>query len=110
MAKGTYVQKGERIDYTNSTASAIGYKDILPLVTRISIALEDIAVGATGTIGVTGILELSAENTVAFDVGDQLYWDQTNGKLTKTSTSNILAGWCTEPKTTTGTTARVKIG
>ncbi len=110
MAKGTYVQKGERIDYTNSTDSAIGYKDILPLVTRIAIALEDIAVGATGTLGVTGIVELAAENTVAFDVGDQLYWDSTNGRLTKTSSGNIPAGWNTEPKTSSGAVARVKIG
>ncbi|QNU67257.1 DUF2190 family protein [Ruminiclostridium herbifermentans] len=110
MAKGTFIQKGERIDYTNSTSGAIGYKDIIPLVTRIGIAQEDIAIGATGTVAVTGVIELPADNTAAFAVGEQLYWDSTNNKLTKTANSNIPAGWCTEPKATSSVTAKLKIG
>jgi predicted RecA/RadA family phage recombinase len=110
MPKGTYIQKGETIDYTNGGASAIGYGDVIPLVTRIGMAGEDIAVGATGSVKTTGIYELPAVNNAAFAVGDQLYWDAAAGNLTNVSAGNTPAGWATEPKALAGTTARVKIG
>ena len=104
----TYIQKGENIDYT--ATAAITYKAVVPLVTRIGVALEDIAIGDTGTVTVTGVFEMEAETTVAFAVGDALYWSVTNSVLTKTATDNIPAGWATEAKLAAGTTARVKIG
>lgn len=110
MAKGTYIQKGEIIDYTNDGASDIEYHDVVPMVSRIGVAAENIPAGATGGIRTEGIFELPAVNDTAFNVGDQLYWDNTASKLTKTSTDNIPAGWATEPKAKTAAVARVKIG
>jgi predicted RecA/RadA family phage recombinase len=110
MAKGTYIQKGKTIDYKNGGEAAIEYKEVIPLVTRIGIAGENIAVDATGSAETEGVYELPAVNNAAFAVGDQLYWDATAGKLTKTSEGNTAAGWCTEVKAEAGTVARVKIG
>lgn len=110
MEKAGYIQKGETIDYANNGASEIGYNDVVPLVTKIAIAAEKIPVGATGGLRVVGIYELPAVNDTAFVVGDQLYWDNIAGKLTKISAGNIACGWCAEPKAQAGTLARVKIG
>lgn len=104
-----YVQRGKTIDYTNNGASAIAYGAVIPLITRIGIAGEAIAVGATGSVQVEEVFELPAVNDTAFAVGDQLYWDSAAGKLTKTATDNTPAGWCVEPKAQAGTTAKVKI-
>jgi len=71
---------------------------------------ETIEVGATGSVHVSGVFELPAINTAAFAVGDDLYWDPNAGVLTNVAENNVPAGWATEPKAETETTARVKIG
>ncbi|AYO30249.1 DUF2190 family protein [Biomaibacter acetigenes] len=108
MAKGTYIQKGYIIDFTNSTGADIAYGDVVPIGARIGIAAEDIAKDATGSLNVSGVFELPADNTVAFAVGDEVYWDNVGGKLTKTA-GTYKAGWVIEPKALAGTTAKVKI-
>jgi len=110
MAKGTYIQKGEIIDYVNNGASNIAYNDVVPMISRIGVAAENIPVGGIGGVRTEGIYELPAVNDAAFSVGDQLYWDATNGKLTKESSDTVPAGWCVEAKETTGVVAKVKIG
>jgi len=105
-----FVQKGDTIDYTNPGPAPIQYNDVVPLTTRIGIAGENIAVGATGSLHVTGVWELPAVNNVAFTVGQQLYWDPVAQVLTDAAQNNILAGWATEPKAQAATTAKVKIG
>lgn len=44
------------------------------------------------------IAGVAAETGVAWVVGDALYWDATNARLTKTSTSNTLCGHALEAK------------
>lgn len=110
MAKGIFVQKGDVIDYKNGGAAAIEYNEVVPIVSRIGVAAEAIAIGATGGLRVTGVHELPAVNNAAFAVGDALYWDSANGNLTKTAEGNIAAGWCAEPKAEARATAMVKIG
>ncbi|WP_026486690.1 DUF2190 family protein [Caldanaerobius polysaccharolyticus] len=108
MSKGIYIQKGEVIDFTNNTGADIAYGDVVPIGSRIGIAAETIANGATGSLNVTGVYELPADNTVAFNIGDEVYWDDTGDKLTKT-VGTYRAGWVIEPKAQTETTAKVKI-
>lgn len=109
MAKATsFVQKGESIDWTNSTGADIGYRDVIPLGGRIFIAGENIANGATGTIQSEGVWELPADNTTAFVVGDVLYWDAAANQLTKTA-GTYKAGYCTAPKVQSDTVAWAKI-
>jgi predicted RecA/RadA family phage recombinase len=108
MAQATYVQEGARIPHV--AGSAISYGDVVPLVGHIGVAAADIASGAEGELAVAGVFEAAAVNNAAFVVGDALYWDDTANKLTKTAQGNTAAGWATEAKAESGTTARVKIG
>lgn len=110
MAKGTYLQEGNVIDWTNKTGSDVAYHDVVPLVNRIGVAAEAIADDATGSVAITGVWEIPAVNNTAFDVGDVLYYDAAAEKLTKTAAGNVPAGWCVEPKDETGTTAKIDIG
>jgi predicted RecA/RadA family phage recombinase len=103
-----YIQKGDVIDYINPGA-AIAYNDVVNLTTRIGIAAENIAVGATGSVAVTGVYELPAINTDSFAVGDALYWDPVANNLTNIALGNVPAGWATEAKLLAGTTARVRL-
>ena len=110
MAKAAFVQKGEILDYVNSGETDIAYLDIVPLATQIGVAVEAIPAGATGSLSLSGVYSAPAVNDVAFTAGDQLYWDATAGKLTKTATDNTVAGVAFGAKAQTGTAAYVKIG
>lgn len=104
------VQTGKVIDYTNSGDSKINVGDVVPLVNLCGIAEIDIDPGATGTVALYGIWEIAAETSVEFAVGDIVYWDATNKRLTKTAASNTFFGVVAAPKASAGTTARCKIG
>ncbi len=110
MAKGTYSHKGATIDYANPGASVIEYGDIIPLVSRIGVAGEAIAVGGTGSVHIAGVYNAPAVTTAAFAVGDPLYYDAATGKLTKTATDNTPAGTCVTPKLQAADNANVLIG
>ena len=107
MAKATYIQKGNNIDYL-ATAD-IGYMDIVPLTSRIGVALEDIPAGNVGSVTLTGVYEMPAATALAITVGDLVYYNVTNGNITKTA-ADVPAGVAVESKTSSATTVRVKIG
>lgn len=107
MAKAVYVQKGDIIDYT--AGKATGYLDVVTLTTRVGVALEDIAKGATGSVALTGVYELPAASSLAIAVGDALYWNAENSSVDKTDTG-IPAGMAVSPKTAAGASVRVRIG
>ncbi|THD15366.1 hypothetical protein CI793_13450 [Anoxybacillus ayderensis] len=102
-----YVQRGETIDFTNTGSTDIKANDVVPLATRIGVAGCDIPVGATGSVHVIGVYDIPASTTEAFTVGQAVYWK--DGALTSDETG-VPAGWVVEPKTTTKSLARVKIG
>jgi len=105
--QATFILEGKTVDYTATADIVVG--QVIPAVTAIAVAKTDIANGATGSVGITGVVEIAAINSVAFLFGDQLYWDDTAKQLTKVTTSNTPAGKCVLPKATTTTTAQVKI-
>lgn len=107
MPKAIYVQKGENINFTNTTGSDIGYMDIVPFSSRLGVALEPIAVNATGTVSVTGVYDLPADNTTAFATSDALYWS--GGKVVKTA-GGVSAGFAVADKALAGTVVSAKIG
>ena len=108
MATATYIQKGDNIDYT--ATKAIVYMEVVPLASRIGVALEEIAKSETGTVTLTGVFELPAAASLAIAVGDAVYWDSTNSVINKTATDNIPAGIAVSGKASAGTTVRVRIG
>lgn len=110
MAKATFVQTGDNIDYT--AASDIEYMDVVKLTDRIGVALEAIASGDTGTVTLTGVFDLPAATGSGNDltVGEKVYWDATNSVITPTATDNTFAGYTVAAKAAAGATARVRIG
>ncbi|TXL70108.1 DUF2190 family protein [Vineibacter terrae] len=56
------------------------------------VATTDAANGAKVNIHTLGVFDLKAEPSVAWSVGDKIYWDNTNKRGTKTATSNLLIG------------------
>lgn len=98
MAKAAFVQEGKIINYT--ALKDIGYSDVVPIGDRVGIAAETISSGMTGGVRLTGIYEMpAAAETLA--VGDKLYWDESNGCVTKTVGSlTCIAGIAVSTKTT----------
>lgn len=111
VASTGYIQEGEILNFVNGTGSAIGYLDIITIAgqnDKILIAAESIGVAGTGGVYTEGTFELPAK-TEAFAFGDTVYYDTTNGYVTKTALGNISAGVVTEAKLQAGTSARVKL-
>lgn len=108
MAKATFIQSGDNIDYT--PASDTEYMEIVPLTDRIGIALENIAKSETGTVTLTGVFELPAATGSALTVGQKVYFDKSKNQITATAEGNIYAGYTVAPKAAAAASARVRIG
>lgn len=91
-----YIQKGERIDYVNSSESKINYGDVVAGEDRIFVAAEEIAAGGTGAVYAQGIFEFVTADTSEIKFGEKVYYDTSAEKITATSTSNIFAGYAAE--------------
>ena len=102
-----YVMSGDVIDYT--AASAVSSGQILLVGARIGVALTSIAVGATGAVRMQGIFTIAKLSTDAMTQGALLYWDNTNSRLTTTSTGNTLAGFCATAAGAGTTTVEISI-
>ena len=108
MAKATFVQKGNNIDYV--PAEDVAYMDVVPLKNRIGVALEDIKAGETGSVTLTGVFDIPAGNG-AIDAGAAVFYDTDAEKIVAASGANTVeAGYTVEAKTAAATVARVKIG
>lgn len=108
-----FVQDGNVLDFKAS--DNISYMDVVPLTSTTStavgvgVALDTITAGDIGPVGLKGVYEFPCV-TAAMNFGDQVYWDASNKKITKTSTSNTPAGIVVEDKTSGVTTVKVRIG
>jgi predicted RecA/RadA family phage recombinase len=72
----------------------------------IGVWLDDCANGAYGPLLIMGEVRLTKATGTAYSVGDKLYWDTTNDRLTKTKT-DTPCGICTLAAASADTTARV---
>ena len=95
-----YIQDGKIINYLNDSAATIQYGDVLTLTDRIGIATVNIAPHSVGAVELEGVFQLDAEATAAFAVGQTVYWDAANNRVTGTKAASgaILAGIVVEPK------------
>ena len=65
--------------------------------------------GADVALKTTGIFDLTKAGSQAWTVGALVYWDDTNKRFTKTSTSNTKAGYAVLAALTTDTVGRVRL-
>ena len=70
--KARYVQRGEALNFLNSTETVIGYGEIVAIGNRMGGAGCDIPAGAVGTVHMTGVFELP-KGAEAVAVGADLY-------------------------------------
>lgn len=106
-----YVQEGTALDLTAPTGgviSGVAYKiGALIVVAAVTAAAAESFVGYT-----EGVYDLAAEGAASAQdlaVGDLVYYDATNKRVTKTATANTLCGVAVAVKATLATVARVKL-
>ncbi len=93
---GNYKSSGEVIKYTNAGAALVSGQAFLVGAVgtgRIGIALAAIGTGASGSVQMQGIFEVTKATTDVVAVGAPLYWDDTAKNFTVTNTSDTLAGY-----------------
>ena len=109
MSKAEYWQRGETLDFVNSTGKVIEANTIIVLGQRMGVAGTEIPAGEKGTVHVEGIYSFPKAMSTAITAGALVYWYMTNNCLTTTSTSNILAGYAAEAAGEIDATVLVKM-
>ena len=69
MSKAAYWQRGEAIDFTNSTGEKIEANQIVTVGALIGIAGTDIADGETGTLHIEGVFEMPKKESEEIEAG-----------------------------------------
>lgn len=103
-----YVAEGERLTLVAPYAVTVGGGAKIGTA-LFGVAIDTVASAGTGVFATEGVWDITKTTTAAFAAGDKAYWDDTNKRLTTTSTSNLPVGVVVEAAATTGTTARVKL-
>ena len=106
----TYYQRGEAIDYKNTSALLIKAGDVVSLNTRIGVAGCNIEPDATGSVHVTGVFLFPKATTTAMAIGNAVEYDTATDSVIASTGSGLLAGWVIEPAATTDETVKIKIG
>lgn len=77
MATAAYYQRGESLDYPNSTSSKIAANTVIALTGRIGVTGTDINPGETGSLHMTGVFEIAKTGTSKINMGQAVYFDGT---------------------------------
>lgn len=102
-----YVQTGDVLTVTAPYALASG--DGCLVGSLFGVATAAAANGATAEIQTCGVFDITALSSDTGSVGAKMYWDNTNKRLTTTSSGNSLIGVLTAAKANGETTARVRL-
>jgi len=103
-----YVAEGERLTLVAPYAVTVGGGALFG-TNLFGVAIDTVASAGTGVFATEGVWDITKTTTAALAVGDKAYWDNTNKRLTATSTSNLPVGVVVETAATTAATARVKL-
>lgn len=85
MAKASFWQRGESLDYKNGTDAVIEANTVIDLTTRIGIAGTSINPGEVGSLHVVGVYQLPKTATGEVAMGAAVNFDGT-GITTETGT------------------------
>lgn len=105
MAKATYWQRGESLDYVNSGDTVIEANTIVSLGTRIGVVGTDINPKERGSIHVTGVFEI-AKTGGEIAMGAAVYFDETG---ITTANSGTPAGYAAAAAGADDATVLVKL-
>ncbi len=109
MGQATVVQEGNSIDYTPGAAVAAG--DVIVQGELVGVARTPIAANALGSLAVEGVFDFTkaAGASTALTVGANVYWDDTNNRVTTTATGNKLIGKVVKAAGDNDATVRVRM-
>lgn len=115
MTKATYWQRGETLDYKNSTGAKIEANTVISFGEHIGIAGTDIIPGEVGTLHVTGVFEMPKTAATAIEMGTAVYFDGTgittaaNDGATTNPAAYPLAGYAAQAAAAGDTDIFVKL-
>lgn len=116
MATASYWQRGEALDYKNTTAKVIEANTVIELNGRIGIAGAEINPSETGSIHVSGVYEMPKTGTAAIEMGAAVYYDGTgitdsadNGETGDAKVSYTAAGYAAAAAEAADTVILVKL-
>lgn len=102
-----FVAKGDVVQYT-AGADIISGQPVL-MGDILGVALKDIANGDSGSVSIDGVWELAKLSTDAFSIGQILFWDAGNSRLTSTAGSNKPVGLAFEAALNPSSTCKIKL-
>jgi predicted RecA/RadA family phage recombinase len=78
---GNFSHEGRVIDYVNTTGVAITSGSVVKMGCVLGVALTDIAIGATGSVGFGVFRDIPKVTAAVWLQGDSLTWDVSAGKF-----------------------------
>ncbi len=103
-----FYAKGTRMNYVNSTGSAIAAGTVLVVEDVAGVAEAAIPNGATGALSIEGVFDFVSSAAVA--QGGVVYMDSSTKAVTGTSAPGLLAiGFALNAVTASGKTVHVKL-
>lgn len=88
-----HVQRGETL--TIPAPAAVLSGGVVVAGSIVGVANGDAASGAPVDVDVVGVFILPKVSALAIAIGDAVYWDATNGIVTKTASGNTKLGYAT---------------
>lgn len=114
--KATYWQRGEAIDYKNTTDVTIPENTVIAIKTRIGVTGTVIEPGQTGSLHVCGIFELPKSDAGELEIGTIVYSDGAgvtasadNSKTGDEKVVYVPAGYVVQAAAAADSTALVKL-
>lgn len=94
MSETTYRQQGDIINYTPSVAMTAG--EIVVEGELVGAAVTDIAANAEGALRIAGVINAPKLSTDVVVIGNILYWDDGNTRMTTTASTHKVIGIAVE--------------
>lgn len=108
MAVATFVQEGDRIDYTPEADVAAG--TVVDLGTFVGISLVPIPANTLGCLSIEGVFDVDKFEDEAIGLGDPVYWDvETTTASGTVAYQEAVMGVCIKAALAGDATVRVKL-
>ena len=106
MSKAEYWQRGESLDYTNTTEQKIEANTIVSFGSRVGVVGTPLLPKETGSVLVTGVFEMPKSSSNAINMGTTVYFD---GKGITEAQGEVIAGYAVRAAEATDSIILVKL-
>lgn len=102
-----FVQPGDSITVAVPYAGGVTSGQGILVGSLFGVAAFDAAQNASVEAQLEGVFDLTKQPSLAISAGARVFWDDTNRRITTTSTSNFCVGICTAAALAADATVRV---